>query len=77
MPVAAVSVNALSFMLKETFASNLSFSVQAAGRLHNLGGLALSRTYASVTLVTAIIALIVLLSQRAVQHPSAKTAGWR
>jgi uncharacterized membrane-anchored protein len=41
---------------------------------HNLGGLALSRTYASATLVTAIIALIVLLSQRAVQHPSAKTA---
>jgi hypothetical protein len=33
MPVAAVSVNALSFMLKETFASSLSFSVQAAGRL--------------------------------------------
>jgi hypothetical protein len=36
MPVAAVSVNALSFMLKETFASNLSFSVQAAGRLRKL-----------------------------------------
>ena len=31
MPVAAVSVNALSFLLKETFATNLSFSVQAAG----------------------------------------------
>ena len=41
---------------------------------HNLGGLALSRTYASATLVAAIIALIVLLSQRAVQRPSAKTA---
>ena len=41
---------------------------------HNLGGLALSRTYASAVLVAAIIALIVLLSQRAVQHPSAKTA---
>ena len=40
---------------------------------HNLGGLALSRTYASAILVAAIIALIVLLSQRAVQHPSAKT----
>ena len=41
---------------------------------HNLGGLALSRTYASAILVAAIIALIVLLSQKAVQHPSAKTA---
>ena len=41
---------------------------------HNLGGLALSRTYASAILAAAIIALIVLLSQRAVQHPSAKTA---
>ena len=40
----------------------------------NLGGLALSRTYASAVLVAAIIALIVLLSQRAVQHPSARTA---
>ena len=41
---------------------------------HNLGGLALSRTYASAILVAAIIALIVLLSQRAVQRPSARTA---
>ena len=41
---------------------------------HNLGGLALSRTYASAILVAAIIALIVHLSQRAGQQPSAKTA---
>ena len=41
---------------------------------HNLGGLALSRTYASAILVAAIIALIVPLSQRAGQQPSAKTA---
>jgi uncharacterized membrane-anchored protein len=41
---------------------------------HNLGGLALSRPYASAILVAAIIALIVLLSQRAGQQPSAKTA---
>jgi len=41
---------------------------------HNLGGLALSRTYASAILVAAIIAQIVLLSQRAGQQPSAKTA---
>jgi uncharacterized membrane-anchored protein len=41
---------------------------------HDLGGLALSRTFASAILVAAIIALIVLLSQRAVQRPSAKTA---
>ncbi|MDE2364978.1 MAG: hypothetical protein KGM42_20055 [Hyphomicrobiales bacterium] len=37
---------------------------------HSLGGLALSRTYASAVLVVSILALVVILPQRAGQHPS-------
>ena len=38
---------------------------------HHLGGLALSRFYASAVLIAAIVALIVILPQRAGRHPSA------
>ena len=44
---------------------------------HHLGGLALSRYYASavlITHITTIVALIVVLPQRAGQHPSVKRA---
>jgi uncharacterized membrane-anchored protein len=39
---------------------------------HHLGGLALSRTYASAVLIAAIVALTVILPQRAGRHPSAR-----
>ncbi len=38
---------------------------------YHLGGLALSRFYASSVLIVAIVALVVLLPQRAGRHPSA------
>ncbi len=41
---------------------------------HELGGLALSRTYASAVLMVAILSLIVLIPQRAGLHPSKKAA---
>ena len=41
---------------------------------HAHGGLALNRFYASAILLAAIVALIVILPQRAGRHPSAKTA---
>ena len=40
---------------------------------HALGGLALSRYYASAVLVAAMLALIVLLPQRAGGHASERT----
>lgn len=40
---------------------------------HELGGLALSRTYASAVLVVAILALIVVIPQRAGAHPTTQT----
>jgi uncharacterized membrane-anchored protein len=40
---------------------------------HALGGLALSRTYASAALIVAMLALIALLPQRAGAHASART----
>ncbi len=40
---------------------------------HDLGGLALSRSYASALLIVAILALIVILPQRAGAHPSTQT----
>ena len=40
---------------------------------HELGGLALSRTYASAVLVVAILALIVVIPQRAGAHTTTRT----
>ena len=39
---------------------------------HHLGGLAFSRYYATTILVAAIVALVVVLPQRAGEHPSAE-----
>ncbi len=41
---------------------------------HHLGGLAFNRYYASAILFAAIVALVVVLPQRAGKHPSAETS---